>query len=254
MDYVFLDTADSTMSYASAHQHDLGDMTMVSVHQQQAGRGQRGNSWESQPGKNLTVTLFRRPALDDTSIPLPVRQFRISEATALAVADTLADHGITATLKWPNDIYVGNLKICGILIEHSVLGCSIANSRIGIGFNVNQREFESEAPNPVSMTRITGREYSLPAVLDSLSFHLERRLGNLADVHTEYLTRLWRHDGAMYPFRPRKSNLSASHVQADDPDIFLARIDGVAPDGIISLITRDNRTMHFSFKELEFIL
>ena len=81
MDYVFLDTADSTMDYASAHQDDLGDMTMVSAHRQQTGRGQRGNGWESEPGRNLTVTLFCRlekPGTLSNGMPLAQRQFLIS--------------------------------------------------------------------------------------------------------------------------------------------------------------------------------
>lgn len=257
MDYVFLDTADSTMAYASAHQEDLGDMTMISVHNQQAGRGQRGNSWESEPGRNLTVTLFYRPGsglASSAEVPLAERQFRISEAAALAVADSLDAFGIAASLKWPNDIYVDDRKICGILIEHTIIGSRIANSRIGIGLNVNQTRFESDAPNPVSMKQLTDKEYSLPAVLDELSYALARRLSDLSGIHEEYLRRLWRADGQMHPFRPRKSNLSATFAQADDPDIFYASIDTVLPDGHLILSTSDSKSLSFSFKEIEFIL
>ncbi len=257
MDYVFLDTAESTMAYASAHQHDLGDMTMISVHNQLSGRGQRGNSWESEPGRNLTVTLFYRPDVETASssdVPLAERQFRISEAAALAVADTLKAFGIDASLKWPNDIYVDDCKICGILIEHTIIGSRIADSRIGIGLNVNQTLFKSNAPNPVSMKQLTGKEYSLPAVLDELSYALAGRLSDLTGIHAAYLRRLWRADGRMHLFRPRKSNLSASFVQDGDPDIFSAVIDTVLPDGHLILSTSESRSLSFSFKEIEFIL
>ena len=108
---------DSTNSYVSHHAASLADMTMVIADAQTAGRGQRGNSWESEPGKNLTFTLLHRP-----KGVLPREQFAISEATALAVADFLEENGISAAVKWPNDIYVGDRKIAGILIEHSLTG------------------------------------------------------------------------------------------------------------------------------------
>lgn len=251
MNYVFLETTDSTLSYASAHQDELEDMTMISAHEQLAGRGQRGNSWESAPGKNLTVTLFHRPEQADmpTQIPMAVRQFRISEATALGVADTLARYGITATLKWPNDIYVGDRKICGILIEHTLMGGHIANSRIGIGVNANQREFLSDAPNPVSMHQLLGHDTNLVVLLENLSADLETRLQQAQDdpdsLHREYLGRLWRTDGRRYPFRHRYTELPP----------FMARIVTVHPDGMLELDIdgeADNRT--FGFKEVEFIL
>lgn len=242
MDYVFLDTTDSTNSYATAHQHDLGDMTMITAHAQYSGRGQRGNSWESAPGKNLTVTVLFRPA--PSSLPMAERQFRISEATALAVADTLEAFGITASLKWPNDIYVADRKICGILIEHTLLGNHIDNSRIGIGLNVNQREFVSDAPNPESMARVLGRDLPLAEVREALALALERRLTAPGDIHEEYLSRLWRHDGKPHPFRRR-----------DIPgEPFLASIISVDRDGQLSLALPSGSTRHFYFKEIEFIL
>ncbi len=151
MKILLLEETDSTNTYVSVHADSLDDMTLVAAHSQTAGRGQRGNSWESEPGRNICATLFHRPA----GVPARV-QFAVSEATALGVADMLAHYGIEARVKWPNDVYVGDRKICGILIENAVAGCDLLHCRIGIGLNVNQTVFRSDAPNPVSMAMLLG--------------------------------------------------------------------------------------------------
>lgn len=245
MDYVFLDIADSTMNYAAAHQHELGDRTMVVAHNQESGRGQRGNSWESEPGKNLTVTMLYRPKADMDPRPLDEQQFRISEATALGVADTLEAYGLTAMVKWSNDVYVGDRKISGILIEHTIIGNRLDNSRIGIGLNVNQREFVSDAPNPVSMYQLLGEELPLARVLDTLSGMLERRLEQDADtLHADYMARLWRRDGQYYGFRMREGECTE----------FQASIRDVRRNGPLVLLMADGAETAFYFKEVEFIL
>lgn len=245
MDYVFLDIADSTMNYAATHQHDLGDRTMVVAHNQESGRGQRGNSWESEPGKNLTVTMLYRPAPDANPRPLDEQQFRISEAAALGVADTLKAYGLKAMVKWSNDVYVGDCKISGILIEHTIIGNRLDNSRIGIGLNVNQREFVSDAPNPVSMYQLLGEELPLARVLDTLSEKLERRLEQDADtLHADYMSRLWRRDGQYYGFRMREGERAE----------FQASIRDVRRNGPLVLLMADGAETAFYFKEVEFIL
>ena len=225
MDYVFLDIADSTMNYAAVHQHELGDRTMVVAHNQESGRGQRGNSWESEPGKNLTVTMLYRPKADMDPRPLDEQQFRISEAAALGVADTLEAYGLKAMVKWSNDVYVGDCKISGILIEHTIISNRLDNSRIGIGLNVNQREFVSDAPNPVSMYQLLGEELPLARVLDTLSEKLGRRLGQ---------------DG----FRLREGERTE----------FQASIRDVRRNGPLVLLMADGAETAFYFKEVEFIL
>ena len=113
---------------------------MVTAYRQTAGQGQRGNSWEAEPGKNLTFSILYRPA----GLP-PMAQFAMSEAVALAVVDFLGVHGLEAKVKWPNDIYVGDRKICGILIRHSITATCVDYSVIGVGINANQTEFLSDA-------------------------------------------------------------------------------------------------------------
>lgn len=234
------------MSYCAARQQELGDMTMVVAHRQESGHGQRGNSWESEPGRNLTVTLFHRPDESGAgSLTLAQRQFRISMATALGVADTLGRFGIPAMVKWANDVYIGDRKACGILIEHTVMGSRIDNSRIGIGLNVNQEKFLSDAPNPVSMRQAAGHEFGLPEVLDVLSACLEDRLRQPADcVYADFMKALWRMDGKFHTFRLRQGDRACLD----------ARIRTVQTDGPLVLTTRQGEERSFYFKEIEFIL
>lgn len=245
MKYLVLEEVDSTNSYVAVHASELEDMTMVIANTQTAGRGQRGNSWESAPGCNLTFTLFCRP-----KGVAPARQFSISEAVALAVADTLAAYGIGAMVKWPNDVYVGDRKIAGILIEHSLQGNGIEHSRIGIGLNVNQPEFFSDAPNPVSMRMLLGRDSDLGQCAARLYAALSARLGAVAteegrsDTHEEFLGRLWRGDGQAWPFRDRGSGR-----------LFRGSIAGVEPEGFLHILPEGGvEDRVYAFKEVEFIL
>ena len=151
-----LDNVDSTNTYLSGIASNSPHGTCVLADRQSAGRGQRGNTWESEPGKNLTFSVLLRPDGLHAS-----QQFRISQAVSLAITDTLdgfLPEGIEAKVKWPNDIYVGNRKICGILIENTLCGAAIQHSIIGIGLNINQRDFLSDAPNPVSLYQLTRKD------------------------------------------------------------------------------------------------
>lgn len=245
MDYLLLEETDSTNSYVALHADELADDTMVMTGRQTAGRGQRGNSWESEPGMNLTFTLLHRP-----HGMAPREQFAISEATALAVADFLADCGVEALVKWPNDVYVGDGKIAGILIEHSVTSTEIGHSRIGVGINLNQREFRSDAPNPVSLVQLTGRETDVSRAAVAVGSRLERRLGQAStaegrrELHAEFKRRLWRGDGHSHPFRRR-----------DTGETFAGVITDVAPEGLITIFDADNGcSASYAFKEVEFLL
>lgn len=245
MNFLLLEQVDSTNSYVSVHAGELDDMTMVIADTQTAGRGQRGNSWESEPGRNLTFTLLHRP-----KGIAPREQFAISEATALAIADFLEETGIEAKVKWPNDIYAGDSKIAGILIEHSLTGSAITDTRIGVGLNVNQREFRSDAPNPVSMANLLGADTDISRVAARVGAHLEARLSLAAtpegreEMHREFKRRLWRGDGAEHPFRRR-----------DTGETFPGVITDVSPEGPISILdTASGSTSIFMFKEVEFLL
>ena len=145
-------TLPSTSTYIADNAASLPSGYVVETPCQTAGRGQRGNSWESEPGKNITFSMIMRmPGFAAR------RQFRISEAVSLAIIETVVRHtGVACSVKWPNDIYAGDRKLCGILISHSLAGDTISYSIIGAGININQTCFLSYAPNPVSAAILTG--------------------------------------------------------------------------------------------------
>ena len=258
MKILCIESADSTNNWLARNEEALPSPCVVRCHTQTAGRGQRGNSWESQPGKNFTGSLLLHPSY------LPAcKQFILSEAVALAIIATLKEYGIEAKVKWPNDIYVGNKKITGILAEHVVNGRNISRSIVGIGLNVNQEKFFSDAPNPTSMKNETLTEYDIDLIAARLAANIEEYLNRagLIDqrcvesespeekedkahtLHEEFLEALWRKDGELYPF-----------VDKIRQETFQARISDVAPDGILTLETASGDTRKYAFKEIEFVI
>lgn len=262
MKTLWLPEVDSTNTYLKGRLETVGERVMVLARRQTAGRGQRGNSWEAEPGRNVTASFWFRPEGVKAA-----GQFAISEAVALAIVGALADYGIAAKVKWPNDIYVGDRKICGILIENSVMGDGISHSIVGFGLNVNQQLFLSDAPNPVSMAMLTGREYPLQEIAEALGRHFgeylgkeERgsgdnigKIGDRERLHEEYIASLWRGDGRVYPFRT-----------AAGRELFHARIAGIEPSGHLLLeeekeglpvlpAEEKGALRRFAFKEVEFL-
>lgn len=237
---VVLDSVDSTNSWVMAHAGELSHGEIVIARAQTSGRGQRGNSWEAEPGKNLTASLLLRPDGVDA-----VRQFDISRAVAVGVAGALQGHirDYQVLIKWPNDIYVGDSKIAGILIENILSGRLITHSIVGIGVNLNQRVFVSDAPNPVSVFQLTGEEIEVEAfamnmrdnILNALSLPVE-------ELFHRYDSLLWRGKGA--------------HEWADNlrHEIFSGEICGIAPTGHISIKDTNNRVRVFAFKEVSAVL
>ena len=244
MEIVHLDEVDSTNAYIMRNVVELEAPVMVTAHRQTAGQGQRGNSWEAEPGKNLTFSIFFRPVGLS-----PMAQFSMSEAVALGVVDFLARHGIEAKVKWPNDIYVGDGKICGILIRHSIMGSFVDYSVIGVGVDVNQTLFVSDAPNPVSMRQITGEYYDLALLEKEIADIIESRLEGIVSsdsrerLHKEFMRNLWRGDGEIYPFTDTATGES-----------FQANIVGVAMHGPITLRLDDGSNRIYAFKEVSFVL
>lgn len=242
----YLQEVTSTNTYMAAHAADMTHGSVVAAHSQIAGRGQRGNTWESQPGMNVTMSMMLHPKEVSAR-----EQFLVSEAVAAGVALTLRrylgdDAGVC--VKWPNDIYVHDRKICGILIENVLAGSSIARSIAGIGLNVNQRQFLSDAPNPVSMFQIAGREFPLDGILDSVRrdiLELYERYIATADregLHRLYTSMLWRRTG-MYPY-----------LDTATGNRFTAAIHDVALTGHITLCDTEGTLRRYAFKEVAAIL
>lgn len=236
-----LEETASTNTWVAANRDSLPMPSLVFARRQTAGRGQRGNSWESEPDKNLCCSVFLRP-----EGVAPRCQFVVSEAVALAVVDLLADYGVAAKVKWPNDIYVDDRKICGILIENAITPREILYTIAGIGVNLNQERFISDAPNPVSLIQLTGCEYDILEAAACLADHIEKRMAmTVAEpdhLHKEFMAKMWRGDGGEHPFLDR---LRGEHI--------MARIAGVAPDGIITLDLGDE-CRSYAFKEIEFLI
>lgn len=235
-----LASTNSKIRELSNQQH-LSEMSLVITPQQYAGRGQIGNSWESESGKNLTFSFLIRPTF------LTIRkQFLISKIVSLAVARTLSDYHIAhITIKWPNDIYFQNQKIAGILIENSIKGQTIEEMIIGIGLNVNQTRFHSQAPNPVSMKQITGLTYDLNQLLESILDHffsLYQLIQEREDhaIDQDYLDHLFQYQ-QIAQFK-------------DDCGVFTAKTIGISNLGELILERENGDVKSYSLKEVKFIL
>ena len=242
--YIKLLQVDSTNNYLLQRAHEMSDQTVVYTPCQTAGRGQKGNRWLAEPGMNATFSYLYKP------VNIPAReQFCISEAAALAVAQVLSQlSGEPITVKWPNDIYHRDRKICGMLIENSLQGRRVEHSIIGIGTNINQREFDPYAPNPTSLSLVTGRDHDVEQVMRLVCERMEQLLARVENegtqaLHSDYLSVLYRFDGQAHTFfQP-------------DGTMFAATIVDVAPDGMLALRhAADGTIHHYAFKQVAFTL
>lgn len=208
---------------------------------QTAGRGQRGHKWSSDAGENLLFSV----ALEPTFLPV-TEQFLLSETVALSLADLLADYGIATKIKWTNDIYVGDKKIVGILIEHIYSGSCLAKTIVGIGLNVNQREFDASLPNPTSMALQTGLRYDLREVLEHFVARLTYNYEQLKQGAKQRIAE--RYTAAMY-------RRGEQHVYAlADGSRFRGTIVGVRPSGELIIEHEDKTLKEYLFKQVEFVL
>ena len=216
-------------------------MDVVWAECQSAGRGQRGHTWHSNEGVNLTFSTVLKP-----TFLAAVEQFMLSEVVALSLVDALAEYGVECRIKWTNDIYAGDKKIAGVLIEQSLAGDTIARTVVGIGLNVNQREFPTGLPNPTSIVVERGAECERREVLECFLKHLEKwysRLerGEREVIESAYNYRLYRRD--------------EFHAYAlPSGERFEAAIRGVRATGHLVLEHRDGSFGEYAFKEVEFVI
>lgn len=227
--------------------------TVVYTDRQTAGRGQRGNSWESEPFKNVTMSILLRP-----ENVAPNQQFWLSEISALAVERVLSKYIGNVSIKWPNDVYYKDFKICGMLIEHSLSGGKINYTIPGIGINVNQRVFLSDAPNPISLVNVLGHEVPTSEILDGLVDEILTMCDQLPEkaeeIHREFLSKLYRRDG-FHEYQSTIRSASADGLSVlEEGEYFQARIVNVHPDGMLDLMTTECHIHTFAFKEVAFIL
>lgn len=239
-----LPSVDSTNTYLSFRADELPHATVVSTYTQTAGRGQRGNSWESEPQKNLSFSVLLRP-----KNIIARQQFFVSEAVSIAIINVLRRHitSLPVTIKWPNDIYVNDSKICGILIENRLTGNRISQSIAGIGININQQQFISNAPNPISLINIIGKETPLDDILHEVTTEIVTLFNHydttcdFDSLHHIYTSMLWHNKGLHTYATPDGSRFEAS-------------IHNVAPDGILTLCDSHGNLRSFAFKEVQAIL
>lgn len=236
-----LEETTSTNSYLRGlvGKEPLPEGSVVVTEYQTAGRGQVGNTWESEIGKNLMFSVILYPDF------LPAnRQFLISQIAALSVKETLDEYVDDIKVKWPNDIYWRDRKICGMLIENDLSGRELYCSVLGIGININQQEFLSDAPNPVSLVQITGQEYDRAEVLNKFQKHLYERYIDLIrekedDIRNDYMAALYRGSG-FYPYR-------------DEKGLFEASIKGIELTGHLILELPDGELRRYAFKEVSMV-
>ncbi len=241
-DMVFCKNAGSTNSYASGliKSGHVSEGTLIYTNFQSAGRGQKGSRWESEDGKNLLFSVILYP-----SMVTPADQFIISIFISLGICDFLKPLAPGCKIKWPNDIYYGDDKIAGILIENSITGNTIVNSIAGIGLNINQEKFPEEIPNPVSLKILTGVEHDTGLCLQNLAACLDRRYKQVIseewyELRNEYISSLYRLN-------------QWSRFKSTD-GIFEGRIVSVTEQGCLQIEKRPGNKIEFAFKEIEFVV
>lgn len=235
---IHINETDSTNRWLAEHRTD--ELLAIVADYQTAGKGCGANTWESERGKNLTFSMLIHPTEIHAS-----RQFLISEMVSVALCETLAQYlepmaaKKSLRIKWPNDIYYGDQKICGILIENLLQGSTIKDSIIGIGLNVNQREFKSDAPNPVSLYQLTGKETDLGELLKAF----------LAAFDETYNCKT-----TCFAYREMLYRRQKYATYATKTTCFTARLMDVLPDGRLLLVDKDGQEQLYAFKEIQFII
>lgn len=221
-------------------QKNLPEFSAVITTNQTAGRGQIGNIWESEENKNLTFSILLYPHFLNVQ-----KQFRLSQMVTTAISDALKNYIPEIKIKWPNDIYVGEKKLAGILIENTLSGSTITSTIIGVGLNVNQEVFLSSAPNPVSMRMLTGRDFDNETIFLQIRQALFMRyiywMGHgFRAIKKDYFKLLYRNDG-FYMFK-------------DDNGEFSAKIDSIQESGHLLLTDLSGNQRIYAFKEVSFVL
>ena len=240
--YHHFEQLDSTNAFLQRKQSECDIRNwVVSADEQTAGKGMGSNSWESEVGKNLTFSL----AVDMGFLPAE-RQFLLSEAVPLSIVEVL-DKLLPVeklSIKWPNDIYYGNRKLAGILINSTIKANMMDISIIGIGLNVNQMHFQDWPTHPISMKMITGEDYNLQLLLEQIAEHIIIKVEQLKSdpnsIEQAYLKRLFRY-----------RTWADYEVGGKVLRLFMTGID---PFGRLQLVDEQQTFYTFDIKEVKFVL
>nr|WP_183554181.1 biotin--[acetyl-CoA-carboxylase] ligase [Mucilaginibacter sp. AK015] len=239
---VTLKEVDSTNTFLKnilSNSKPVPDGTVIMAEHQYAGRGQRENTWHAEPGKNLTFSILLNPTFLSAQ-----QQFDLTRAVSMGVYDALypllRDN---LKIKWPNDIYYGDKKIGGMLIENILQGTQIKHSIIGIGLNVNQENFAAGTGNATSIKKILQKDYELKNILAEIcsnieAYYLQLKAGRFEFVRNLYLSRL-------YWLNERRKFKSNGHV-------FEGSIKNVKDNGLL-VIEKETGEQTYNLKEIEFL-
>lgn len=237
------ESTNSTLMHLAQTNPSLPQLYSVVAMYQTAGRGQRGSRWQVSPERSLTFSFLLR----STGIKAS-EHFAISELVAYGVLKTLASYlgdeeKALLSVKWPNDVYYKDYKLAGILIEHSITRGEVDYSVVGIGINLNEKEFPEELINPISLRQVTGKYYDLGEVHERLMKRFADMvdglmLGNYGELHGRYMSHLYRKTG-LHPYK-------------DAGGRFWAEIKTVLPSGHLVLMTEQGEERTYAFKEVAF--
>jgi len=237
-----LESVDSTNNYAKQLMAISlpTEGTAIMAREQYAGRGQMGNAWTTDAGKNITISFILYPDFLEAD-----KQFFLNMAVSLAVKDfcefMLKDE---VKIKWPNDIYHLNKKLGGILIENSINGNKLATSVIGIGLNVNQTEFDKSLSNPTSFAAVSKENYDLKDLFEQLCSFLEKYYLQLRQLHFNFLDKAYTESLFRY---------QQTHEFKKGEQVIRGEINGVTKDGKL-IIDVNGKEQRFGFKEIEYVL
>ncbi len=237
-----VDSTNSELARMIQMNNTLIEGEVIVASDQTSGKGLGENAWESEAGKNLTFSIFLTPNFLRAD-----QQFYLNMAIALGIYDYVKSVASNefVKIKWPNDIYIENKKVAGILINHAISGQNILNTIAGIGININQKQFLSDAPNPISLFQLLGNELDLKKSLFDLLEKINSRyynlsLGNFSLLKSNYIDALF----GYYKWLKFKQ----------DKHRILARITGVSELGLLQLETSDMKTFECDLKEIEFVV
>ena len=226
---MYIKTTNSTSTLLKQMAAEGNPPDFIYAGYQTAGRGQTGNSWESEEGKNLLCSIL---------LPPDKNLYFLNIAVGVALLRVI---GEDFSIKWPNDIYWQDKKAAGILVENAIIGNEIKYSIAGIGLNVNQTEFKSDAPNPVSLKQIRVREYDIESLMNRVLEEVHKVLNEPEqDIWSYYKSHLYRREG-WYPYE-------------DKNGVFEAHIEDVLPTGEIVLKDRQGKERNYHFKQIRYIL
>jgi BirA family biotin operon repressor/biotin-[acetyl-CoA-carboxylase] ligase len=241
---IYLTEIPSTNSYAIdlLSKTSPPEGTCIFADYQSAGRGQIGRYWHSEAGKNLLISYIFYPESLDLSL-----QFYLNIMSGLALLETVKPYFPGVKLKWPNDIYAGDRKLAGILVQNVLRGQHIRATVVGIGLNVNEIQFPAEIPNPVSLAQLTGSETNLSQIRMQLSKKLEQYF---------LILKKGKYDHMMAEYRKNLYRIHKESLFTDaDGMSFAGSIAGVDEQGRLQIIHAENgQQVTYNFREVTYII